>query len=241
MELYDSIFVRKSTRKFKKDKLSPEQESAIMDFASKATPLYPGIKTKFVIVPPAEINTILAVKAPHYLLIYSEKKQGELMNAGFILQQIDLYLSTQEIGSCWLGATKPKTTSLEGLEFVIMLAIGMPKEPVYRENVDEFRRKPLTEISQGEEPGLEAARLAPSARNGQPWYFVCEDGNVKIYRKKPSGLLNSVFDRLAQIDVGITMCHLMLACKKDGRLFTFDDSKDLPPRDEFLPVGVVQV
>ena len=240
MELYDSIFVRKSTRKLKKEKLSAEQQSLIMDFAAKAKPLYPEIKTKFLIVAPSEINTVLAVKAPHYLLIYSEKKQGDLQNAGFILQQIDLYLSTQEIGSCWLGASKPKITSLEGFEFVIMLAIGVPGETVYRANTEDFNRKTLPEISKGEDVRLEAARLAPSARNGQPWFFICEDGDIKIYRKKPRGLMNTIFDRLSQIDMGITMCHLMLAGDKNGISFAFDPKTDLPAQEDYVSIGVLQ-
>jgi Nitroreductase len=239
--LYDSIFVRKSVRKYKKENLSAEQQAGILDFAGKAIPLYPGIKTKVKIVSPSEINTLMAVKAPHYLLIYSEKKEGDLLNAGVVLQQIDLYLSSQGIGSCWLGVAKPKVTTLDGLEYVIMLAIGDSQEPVYRESVSDFNRKPLIEISQGEDIRLEAARLAPSARNGQPWFFVCEDGNIKIYKKKPSGLLNAVFDRLTQIDVGIAMSHLLLASEKYGLEFLFDDNKvELPSKADYLPIGTVK-
>ena len=239
--IYDSIFVRKSVRKFKKENLSSEQQAAILDFAEKTTPLYPEIKTKVKIVSPSEINTLMAVKAPHYLLIFSEKKEGDLLNAGFVLQQIDLYLSSQGIGSCWLGVSKPKVTTFDGFEFVIMLAIGASQEPIYRESISDFNRKPLDEISQGEDIRLEAARLAPSARNGQPWFFVCEDGIIKIYKKKPGGLLNAVFDRLTQIDIGIAMSHLMLASEKNGIAFSFDDNRgELPAKADYVPIGVVK-
>ena len=238
MELYDSIFVRRSIRKYKKDKLSADQQSKIMDFAEKAVPLYPDIKTRVKIVSSQEINGLLAVKAPQYLLIYTEKKQGDLINAGFVLQQIDLYLSTQGIGSCWLGMATPKIDPPEGFEFVIMLAVGVANEPLYRDDISEFNRKTLSEIALGEDARYEAARLAPSARNGQPWLFVSDEKNIKIYRRKPRGLLNSVFDRLSQVDVGITLCHLMLASEHSGIPFAFAESTDLPAIDDYLPVGI---
>ena len=239
IKLYENIFKRKSIRKYIKEELSSEQQSAIMDFAENTVSLYPDIKTRIKIVPSSEIGGLLTVKAPQYLLIYSEKEKGALVNAGFILQQIDLYLSSQGIGSCWLGMGKPKITSFDGLEYVIMLAVGKPAEQIYRESITDFNRKTLPEISQGEDVRLEPARLAPSARNGQPWFFVCTDRSINIYRKKPGGLLNSVFDRLTQIDIGIVMAHLMIAGEKNGIAFTFDDNEDLQAKADYVPVGVV--
>lgn len=240
MELYDVIFIRQSIRKFKRESLSSGQEAMILDFASKARPLYPHIKTKMVIVPPSEIKGMMAIKSPHYLLLYSEKKDGDFLNAGFLLQQVDLFLSTQGIGSCWLGMIKPKAPSLDGLDFVVMLAIGAPQEPLHRTDPSEFVRKPLQEIAQGRDPRLEAARLAPSASNRQPWYFVCGEGDIRVYRNKPAGLMGPIYDRLTQFDLGIALCHLMLAGEKQGVRFAFDDSAALPALENLLPVGVVR-
>ena len=240
MELYDGIFTRKSVRKFKRESLSFAQQDAILDFASKVKPLHPGIITKMVIVQPSEINGMLAIKAPHYLLIYAQKTAGNSMNAGFILQQMDLFLSLNDIGSCWLGMAKPKTVSLEGLEFSMMLAIGPSQEPVHRADTSEFARKPLQEIAQGDDLRLDAARLAPSARNRQPWYFVCKGGDIHVYHKRPGGLMGPIYDRLTPFDLGITLCHLMLASEKHGVPFFFDGSAELPALENLVPVGIIR-
>ena len=108
-------------------------------------------------------------KTPHYLCLYSEKKDGYLMNAGFMLQQIDLSLSANGYGSCWIGLGKPAGSPPEakGLDYIIMLAFGKAAEPVYRANTTEFIRKSLPEITQiaGAEQLLEPVQLAPSASN----------------------------------------------------------------------------
>ncbi len=41
------------------------------------------------------------------MIISSENTEGYLMNIGFIFQQMDLYLSSIGLGSCWLGMAKP--------------------------------------------------------------------------------------------------------------------------------------
>ncbi len=240
MDLYDSIFVRKSVRKFSNMNLSHEQRAMIMSFIEKVRPLSPDIKTKMMIVNPAEIKGMMAIKAPHYLLLYSENKDGYLLNAGFLLQQVDLFLSSAGIGSCWLGMIKPKATFVDGLDFTVMLAIGTSQEPIHRKNLSEFNRKSLSEISRGDDPRLECARLAPSASNKQPWYFVCDKGDIHVYRKKPGGLMGSIYDRLTQFDLGIALCHLMLVSEKLGCPFVLDRLSNLPAMGDYLPVGALQ-
>ena len=46
-------------------------------------------------------------EAPHFLAFFSEVKDGYAANAGFMMQQMDLFLSANGIGSCWQGGPKP--------------------------------------------------------------------------------------------------------------------------------------
>src|SRR5690606_38406218 len=99
-----------------------------------------------------------------------------LTNAGYILQQLDLYLSANGLGSCWLGIAKPTKDEsfFSGLKFVITLAFGKPAEKLHRNEIGEFNRLPLDKIRDavGMDNLLEPARLAPSANNSQRWYFT---------------------------------------------------------------------
>lgn len=239
MELYDSIFKRKSIRNFKQDKLNEDQCSSILEFAGNAAPLFPDIRYEISIVGPEDIKGIMGVKAPNYLLFFSEDKDGDYINAGFIMEQIDLFLSASGLGSCWLGMVKPKAAKQNSLNFKAVLAIGTPDEPLYRQNISEFNRKSSDQISQGEDPRLEAVRLAPSATNGQPWFFVCDDGDVKVYRKNHGAIKGMVFERLTQLDIGIALSYLKIAGEKFGKEFKLDRQTEMPELKGYYSVGVV--
>ena len=148
-ELYEIIEKRKSVRKFDMNSLDSVLLQQIKQFAEEVTPLIPDIRVKFNFYSHDEVKSLLAIKAPHYVGIYSENKDNFLLNAGYMLQQMDLYLSANNLGSCWLGMAKPSVAlpeAVDGLDFVIMLAFGNPKEEVHRSNKVEFKRKSLEEI-----------------------------------------------------------------------------------------------
>ena len=169
--------------------------------------------------------------APHYILAFSEEKGNYLTNIGYMLEQLDLYLSSNGVGSCWLGFAKPKAiTGKNGLPYVIALAVGFPAAELTRAGAGEFIRKSVEEISSGDEifPWKDAVRLAPSARNKQPWYFIGEKDTIHCYRTKlsgPSALLN---DRLNRIDMGIACCYLQTAAHLDGRSLVFGEKREAP-------------
>jgi hypothetical protein len=148
-----------------------------------------------------------------------------------MLEQLDLYLSANGIGACWLGLAKPKAiTGKNGLPYIISLAVGFPATELTRAGTGEFNRKSVEEISRGDEsfPWKEAVRLAPSARNKQPWYFIGEREKIHCYRTKISGPSVLLFERLNLIDMGIACCYLQTAAHLAGRSLTFGEDKDAP-------------
>ena len=124
-ELYDIIEQRKAIRKYNMAPLDGGMLQDIRNFGDEAKPLIPGIRIKFNYFRNDEVKSMMAIKAPHYVGIYSENKDGYLLNAGYMLQQMDLFLSEHNLGSCWLGMAKPAVNlpeTMDGLSFVIMLA-----------------------------------------------------------------------------------------------------------------------
>ncbi len=241
MTLYDSIFVRKSTRKYQQQALPPRQLSQIQAFVKDAKPLFPNIRTRIDLVNASEVKGMVSAKAPHYLLIYSEKADGYLTNAGFLLQQADLFAASLGLSSCWLGMAKAVEPAKDGLHFVIMLALGAAQGDPYRADASEFSRKPLSEISSGQDERLEAARLAPSATNSQPWYFACAEEGMYVYRQKLGALKAVMYEAMNQIDMGIALCHLWLAGERAGRTFAFEPGAqpNAPRVDGYACVGRV--
>jgi hypothetical protein len=85
-KLYDTIFKRKSIRKYD---LSPIDDNSLSDIASQlknVIPMYPDIETEINIVSPGDVKGLIQIKAPHYIVAFSEAKEGYLTNIGFMLQ-----------------------------------------------------------------------------------------------------------------------------------------------------------
>jgi nitroreductase len=228
--LYETIFKRKSIREYDLTPLDEHKLAEIMTHTSALKPLYGDIKIEMKLVSQKDVKGLLKVKAPHYLVVFSETKDGYLTNGGFMLQQMDLFFSANGIGSCWQGMPKPTKEILNNskLEFVILLALGKPKERLHRESVSEFKRKPLGEITeiQGAKELLEPARLAPSAMNRQQWFFTGSASTIHAYRVKSNFLTAFVLDKMDKISMGIAICHMWIAAKHLGKEVEFLSDKE---------------
>jgi nitroreductase len=234
LDFYNIILKRKSIRKYKKEPLESSKLQSLRNHIEELTPLYDSIKTEIAILPEKEIKSISSIKVSHYVVIYSETKDGYLLNAGFMLQQVDLFLSANEIGACWLGLGIPQkvSASKNGLEYVIALAFGNADEPLHRKNISEFKRKSLSEISSvnNADELLEAVRLAPSATNSQPWFFSGTANKLIISRKLPNIIKAAIYGKFNQIDMGIALYHLQTAALHMGKTIEFTKENDAVPK-----------
>lgn len=229
IDLYQAIFKRKSIRKYDLSALEEDVLLEVFDYVSKLQPIDESIKTEMQFVSHKDIHNFLPIKAPHYVVAFSERKEGYLTNIGFMLQQMDLFLSSKGIGSCWQGIPRPtaKVIQSSSLEFIIVMAFGRTHEPLYRNSINDFKRKPVNQIGTLMENRLiEAIRLAPSATNSQPWFFWGNGHVIHAYCVKTSYLKALIYKKMNQIDMGIALCHLWLAAQYSGRKVTFYLSED---------------
>lgn len=217
-ELYDFMYKRKSVRQYKMEGLTLEALIEIEDFIKNIFPLHKEIRTHYKIV--TNTKNLLAIKAPHYLLIYSEEKEGYLNNVGFMFQQFDLFLSSKRLGACWLGMAKPKDKIDDQKDFVIAIGFGEAVNSPYRE-LSGFKRKPSEAVYSGTDERLEAARLAPSAANGQNWFFEEQDDAIHVYQKTNNAFQNILYGKMNRIDIGIALCHIYVAGLKRELNFEF--------------------
>jgi len=215
LSYYDFIYKRRSIRKYDIKPLDKQVLDNIDTHIKNLAYLYPEIEVEIKIVSSADVKGIIQVKAPHYLAIFSEVKEGYHTNVGFILQQMDLYFSANGIGSCWQGWPKPiiELRTNQNLEFVIALAFGTPKNELYRKSASEFKRKTLDKIriGSGFDELIDAARLAPSP--SQPWLFKVEEQVIHLFCSKTKGLWANTFGKIKKIEMGVAICHLWVAAK----------------------------
>lgn len=223
---------RKSIRKYKPENLDEATLAQVRQKLAEVTPIYPETPYRVKIV--SQVKRAFGINAPHYLLFYGERQEKSNVNIGFIGQQLDLFFSENGIGACWVGMAKAEQAEEEGLPFTIAIAFGKPAEPLHRTPQD-YKRKALAAISQGEDKRLEAARLAPSGINAQGWYFIAEDGKIHAYRKKPNPLLGLFAGALGEIDLGIALWHIA----SESNTFSFVKEENPPQQKGFIYVGTV--
>ena len=225
--LEDTIYKRKSVRSYEDAPLDSETLDEIRDFIENAEPLNPNIEWSYEILPRDNISTMMRWKAPHYIAIFSEDKENYYQNIGFIFQQVDLFLQSKGIGSCWIGMGSPKDyKNPQGHKFIILISFGM-SEGIYRE-MNQFKRKDLDAISDNKDERLIPAQFAPSSMNTQPWYFTHnDDGSFDLYRVKRGVLRNRFMGRWNKIDTGIALAHLYVANRDSFSFYMKDNPKDL--------------
>ena len=203
MKLEEQIYLRKSCRKYLDE---PVNFDLIDEFMSNVKPLNEDIKYRYEFLKQNEVSSKMHFKAPYYLAIYSEIKENYMVNAGFIFQQLCLYLQSQGIGSCWLGLGSPKK---KDSEFVILISFG--KSDDMTRILDEFKRNNLSKISDEVDESLIPAQLAPSAMNSQPWYFKHTVDGFDVYQVKQNIIKRQLLKRWNPIDMGIAISHMYIA------------------------------
>lgn len=230
-QYYDAIYRRKSIRKYSQTPLSNDTMKSVRAAVATVEPLDYHIRFEIQIKDAEAFKS--PVKAPHALCFYSEEKDNYLLNAGYIMQQLVLALTTMELGTCWVGRAKPNELSLHGMQFVIMVLFGESEELLHRESVSEFKRKNFDDFTDIKGHGgiLGLVRLAPSAANSQPWLFTDYHGKMVIARSKRNPVKTLLLDRFNQIDMGIAMCHLQIGAEKLGQRAVFSYEECPVPRN----------
>lgn len=222
-QYYEAIFKRKSFHLFRNvgaDQISSEELAGIEAAYAGFEVLYPDIRTAIRIVPAEKVN--FKRDAEYCILIYSEKKENYLMNAGYIGQQLDLFLVAHNIGSLWFGVGRPDEPQYDGLDYVIMIAVRkVNDETKFRKDMFKAKRKPLSEVWSGDDLGVaNIARFAPSACNSQPWYVENKNGALTVYRYKKLGKIGimpaAAVSYYNRIDIGIYLCILEICLQKNG-------------------------
>lgn len=228
---YEQIYKRKSFHFFSgREKTSEEDLKRIKDFIETVAPLYPDIKTEIEIV--KENETTCHRGADYCILFYSETKGEYLRNIGYIGEQIDLFLTSMNIGALWFGIGKPKEKKNNGLDYVIMIAIKRMPENSFRKDMFKSKRKPLEEIWRGDELNVaNIVRFAPSACNTQPWLAENQGNTLSVYRyKKPGKRGIMPIDKVMyynRIDIGIFLFILETCLNKQGISFDRELFEDL--------------
>ncbi len=158
---------------------------------------------------------------------YSVQEEVGYTGEGVILEATALGLNT-----CWVGgffkpasvASLLELTPEERVLAVSPVGYALDSETLQERLLHAFVRHgrlPVSHLVSNPnrldhptwiKPVIEAARLAPSATNRQPWGFTIQDDGILVYERTRT--LNTIVSR--RLDCGISMLHLEVAAGKLG-------------------------
>jgi len=231
---------RRSVRSYLPEPVEDAMLAEIRAFMVTLQPLIPGAAVEARIIPTASASFMQKWRNPQFLAFYAVEGEDALINVGFMYQQLDLYLQSRGLGTCWVGLGWPDekvAPAPEGMKLAVMMAFGHPDNVPLR-TAEDFKRREMDDMSDLPDPRLEVARLAPSATNSQPWSFVHDGDVLHVYREELGLLKKRTHGRMNLVDMGIMLAHLYIT---NPKTFVFTRAEEPPMKDGCLYIGSVRL
>ena len=118
IKIANAIFYRKSTRKYSNKKVKEGLLEEVKNACSQITYLNKELDIKAHVVDRGHLVHFLMgkkckVKAPHYIIVTSNKGNDYLQNIGFAMEEVVLKLTTLGLATCWLECNIKREDILE--------------------------------------------------------------------------------------------------------------------------------
>lgn len=231
MKILEAIYNRKSVRDFMDSEIEKDILDRIRLRLGQIEPLYKKANVKCVISDYCRKSYY----APYYVGVYSDNTREGVMNAGFILHQLSVYLTAIGIASCYQAKSVVfKPVNSEGMKLAVSLAFGYPGSKMYRE-AEEVSRLSVNKICvMKEKPNeeverlIELARISPSSYNTQPWRFVVYNNRIHVFVKKK--MLNRL-TRLKFVNMGVMLGNVCIGAEELWIDIEFREVKDIKSKD----------
>lgn len=235
-DLYAAVFRRRSVRTFTGEELRPEDLASLQAACAALLPAAPDTRLRLVTEGVGRVLPRPVFKGvPAFVAVIGKPhapRPGAA--AGYRGEYAVLAATALGLGTCWVSGTyrRAEAIRLAGLEedevLHAVIAVGHgAEEPRFvekllkatagsggRKAIEELidpAGLPPAEIQGWARTALEAARLAPSAMNRQPWRFLVEKEAITVMLDSPRP---SPFSK--ELDCGIAMLHLELGAAVAG-------------------------
>lgn len=238
---YDNIFKRHSTRSFNLDPLDKKSLDRVKSIIENPPNLFENLKVTFNLVEDGLefsenssgiIGAYSKIKAPHFLVLTVKEKPGHRQATGYSLAHVVLLLNDLGIGTCITYPSVDKSIISKYVDLneddiaILFIAFGTPLHPteLYQKTDPSKRRSIKDLIVEGPVKRkykyiLEAARLAPSSFNTQPWRFAVDKNKIHLLRIKLGFIKNKLFSSSNKIDMGIALAFMIISLKAKGMKF----------------------
>ena len=240
---------RRSVRTFNNTALSEEQKAQINQYMEHVeSPFEGALRFKLIDKENSadsskKIGTYGVINGAKQFICIAIKKNepNAILNLGYTFEKIVLFLTSLNLGTCWLGGTFNRGSFAAAMQLQEdeMLPIVSPvgKAAVNKSLLEKMMRRvsggdnrkpfntifflnnfetPLTEeLASVYKTPLEMVRVAPSASNKQPWKILKIGNDFHFYINHKDGYSTSIND-FSKNDLGIAMCHFELTAIEKG-------------------------
>jgi nitroreductase len=203
---------------------------------------------------PLKLGTYGAIAgASLYLAGSFPRDEPRLEGYGYAFEKALLYATELGLGSCWLAGNVDRrafSAALELKDGFFIPAVSPLGPPASKPNLKDAliallirprARKAAAELFFGQDGKsplseadarrfarpLEALRLAPSARNVQPWRLARMPSGFRFFEKKSPGYAGMMGFDVQRLDIGIAMCHFELSAGEAGLRGRWEYEKDI--------------
>lgn len=232
---YDALFLRRSQRKYSGEIPDERATSKIEKLCTDFRP-FTGSRAVLVTEPANDVFKgavgpyfFKVTEAPYYIAFIADMKAPNVQSiTGYLGEGIILEATYLGLNTCWVGGffrrdSVMRQVTLQRDERVLAITpVGYSKDSADRVGAMpiKYRRKNLNKLVIGEnsnknkwiKSALDAARIAPSATNRQPWRFQTSDDSITI----SSDSNREGFGVSRKLDCGIAMLHLELGARYAG-------------------------
>lgn len=220
----EAIVSRRSVRSFIDRPLDPEVRTAIEIKCSALAQSLVGQECRIVPVfrsMGAKIGSYGVIRNAQcwLVLLYRDSDAFSAVNAGMEMENMVLWLTSQGLGTCWVGGTFSRSdvskyiAVRENDKIAAMVAVGEAAgrdsllSEIMKSAVGSRRRKKIddlfkTEVDSSFRPALEMMLLAPSSYNSQPWRGI----------ESPAGVMNfytATNNSSGYLNLGIALSHFI--------------------------------
>jgi hypothetical protein len=233
---YQAVLIRKSCRSFHARRPEEDKIVRLEKTCAEFRP-FPAVRAVFVRTPPDEVFRGFIggygriTGASYYMAFIGAQSAPDVEAAvGYTGEGLVLEAAVLGLGTCWVsGFFRPAVVrthlDLATDERVFAVTpVGYAerrttiKDRIYRRLAGSAKRKPVGEIVEGtlaepwQEKAVEAARLAPSAANRQPWRFAARPGSLTVRTDGAKGIGRYP----KRLDCGIAMLHIEVGAREAG-------------------------
>lgn len=168
----------------------------------------------------------LSVEAPYFMVIYEQETEGYNLNAGYLLGQLSLYITSKGLGNCLVNMSLGKRGKRDK-RIIAALAFGKPKTNSLFEG-HKAKRIPLDylcvykeDVSPDIKKVMKAASASPSCMNSQPWRFVVYHNRIHVFLKKDR-MIKKWFHSEQMVDMGFMLSNLLMEAENLWLTTTID-------------------